>query len=162
MTISAARYFHPSNLVTYVSLLAGLFAIVSAKEFGRLSATGGLIALCALADTLDGKFAQLFERTESQKQFGVQLDSLTDSLTFGLAPVVSFYIVVPFESLTARLIWGMLVGDILKESMPSPIRMVARVGSLAISPQTLTLMLTSCAALTVRRIRRSTAGCPGS
>jgi CDP-diacylglycerol--serine O-phosphatidyltransferase len=105
MTISAARYFHLSNLVTYVSLLAGLLAIVSAKEFGSLSAAGGLIALCALADTLDGKFAQLFERTESQKQFGVQLDSLTDSFTFGLAPVVSFYFVVPIESLTARSIW---------------------------------------------------------
>jgi len=105
MTAGAARYFHLSNLVTYLSLLAGLLAIVSAKELGSLSAAGGLIALCALADTLDGKFAQLFERTESQKQFGVQLDSLTDSFTFGLAPVVSFYFVVPIESLTARLIW---------------------------------------------------------
>jgi phosphatidylserine synthase len=81
MTTSAARYFHRSNLITYLSLLAGLLAIVSAKELGSLSVAGGLIALCALADTLDGKFARLFKRPENQKQFGVQLDSLTDALT---------------------------------------------------------------------------------
>ena len=105
MAISAARYFHLSNLITYLSLLAGLLAIVSAKEFGSLSVAGGLIAVGALADTLDGKFAHLFSRTEHQKQFGIQLDSLADSLTFGLAPVASFYLLVSFESFTARLIW---------------------------------------------------------
>jgi len=105
MTPSATQYFHPSNVITYLSLLAGLLAIVSAKRLESLSVAGGLIALCALADTLDGKFARLFKRTESQEQFGVQLDSLTDALAFGLAPVVSFYLVVSFESSVAHLIW---------------------------------------------------------
>jgi len=105
MTPSATQYFHPSNLITYLSLMAGLLAIVSVKRFESLAVAGGLIALCALADALDGKFARLFKRTESQEQFGVQLDSLTDALAFGLAPVVSFYLLVPFESSAAHLIW---------------------------------------------------------
>lgn len=105
MTNSAARYFHVSNLITYLSLLAGLLAIVSAKSSGGLSVAGALIALGALADTVDGKFAHLFTRTENQKQFGIQLDSLTDSLTFGLAPVVSFYFFVSFQSFITQLIW---------------------------------------------------------
>jgi len=57
MRKSASAYFHPSNAVTYLSLLAGLLAVVTAKEWRSWSAAGGLLALSALADTLDGRFA---------------------------------------------------------------------------------------------------------
>jgi len=86
-------------------MLAGLLAIFSVKGGGGLSVAGGLIALCSLADTLDGKFSRLFKRTEDQKKFGVQLDSLTDAIAFGLAPVISYYLMISFASLTAHLIW---------------------------------------------------------
>ena len=84
MNRSAARYFHLSNLLTYLSVLTGLCAIFSAHKLQSWSVAGGLIALCALADTFDGKFARLFTRSESLKNFGIQLDSLADALTFGL------------------------------------------------------------------------------
>lgn len=99
MTAAAARYFHLSNSLTYLSLLA-------AKRLDRLSVAGALIAFCRLADLLDGKFARLFNRTKDQEQFGAQLDSLADAVAFGLAPVVSFYLLVSFESFTAQLIWS--------------------------------------------------------
>lgn len=105
MATSPARYFHLSNLVTYLSLLAALLAIFSAKRLESLSAAGALIAFCALADTLDGKFARLFKRTDKQEQFGAELDTLVDALAFGVAPVVSFYLLCSFESLRAELIW---------------------------------------------------------
>ena len=105
MRRSAAAYFHPSNAVTYVSVLAGLLAVATAKEWRSWSAAGGLIALCALADTLDGRFARLFSRDADQQRFGVELDSLADALTFGLVPVVALELLLAFDSRGARLAW---------------------------------------------------------
>lgn len=103
--MSPARYFHVSNGLTYASLLAGLLAIVTARELKSWSLAGGLLAVCALADTLDGRFARLFRRSEAQQRFGVHLDSLADALTFGLVPVAVLSLLVPFESTAGQLAW---------------------------------------------------------
>jgi CDP-diacylglycerol--serine O-phosphatidyltransferase len=102
---AAARYFHPRNAVTYLSILAGLLAIVTARDAGSWSLAGAFIAVSAAADTLDGRFARLFRRDERQCQFGVELDSLADALTFGLAPVVALYLLQEFQSVGARVAW---------------------------------------------------------
>src|SRR2546428_640490 len=41
MRKSASAYFHPSNAVTYLSLLAGLLAVVTAKEWRSWAAARG-------------------------------------------------------------------------------------------------------------------------
>ncbi|CAN5598664.1 CDP-diacylglycerol--serine O-phosphatidyltransferase [soil metagenome] len=46
------------------------------------------IALAIIFDTLDGRLARL---TRTATEIGVQLDSLADVLTFGIAPVVLIY-----------------------------------------------------------------------
>jgi len=43
MTAGAARYFHLSNSLTYLSLLAAFAAMLSAKRLDRLSVAGALI-----------------------------------------------------------------------------------------------------------------------
>jgi CDP-diacylglycerol--serine O-phosphatidyltransferase len=101
----AARYIHPSNGVTYLSILAGLLAIVAAREAGSWSLAGALIAISAAADTVDGRFARLFARDETQQRFGVELDSLADALTFGLVPVVALYLLIEFDSVGTRVAW---------------------------------------------------------
>ncbi len=105
MRHSAARYFHPSNLFSYLSLLGGFLAIIFASERSNLSIPGGLIAFCSLADLLDGKFAALFARGEDQKAFGIQLDSLTDATVFGLAPVLCLSFNLSAAHLSIHLIW---------------------------------------------------------
>lgn len=101
----AARYLHPSNLLTYLSVLAGLGAVIAAQELRSWPVAGGLIAVCALADTFDGKFARLFARSDSLMKFGVQLDSLADALVFGLVPVTCLSLLLPFQSAAAYLAW---------------------------------------------------------
>jgi CDP-diacylglycerol--serine O-phosphatidyltransferase len=105
MKATPAQYLHPTNLVTYLALLAALSAIVAAKEFESAAAAGGLIALSVLADTLDGRFARLFGGNDDQRRFGAQLDSLADALSFGLAPIACVYLLLSFESATMRWIW---------------------------------------------------------
>ena len=105
MSHAAARYIHPSNLLSYLSLLSGFLAIISAYEHKNLAVAGWLIAFCSLADLFDGKFAALFPRREDQKAFGVQLDSLTDATVFGLAPVICLGLNVSPAGLSNCLIW---------------------------------------------------------
>ena len=84
---SPLRALHASNLLTYMSLAAGVGAIAAAAR-GNPSAASALIALSVVADTFDGRFAGLFRRTPTQREVGVQLDSLSDAIVFGIAPAV--------------------------------------------------------------------------
>ena len=84
---SPAAAFHPSNLLTGVSLSAGLGSIVAALH-GNAAAAGALLAGAALSDTFDGWFAQRFARSNDLRALGAQLDSLTDAVAFGAAPVI--------------------------------------------------------------------------
>lgn len=79
---------HASNLLTYVGLAAALAAVAMAVERSSFAGAGALLAVAALADTFDGRFARRFPRTERQRQVGAQLDSLVDAIVFGLAPIV--------------------------------------------------------------------------
>ena len=79
---------HASNLLTYVSLAAAVGAVAAAQSGEGLSLAGALLALAAVSDTFDGRFARSFVRTDRQRQIGGELDSLVDALAFGLAPVV--------------------------------------------------------------------------
>jgi CDP-diacylglycerol--serine O-phosphatidyltransferase len=95
-------YLHYSNALTYGSLLAGLTAVLASSW--HLS--GGLLALCALLDTFDGRFARMFRRSDEQSKFGVELDSLADAVVFGFVPIACIYPLLDFGgSLVGQVLW---------------------------------------------------------
>ena len=99
-------YIHVSNTLTYASLLAGLLAALAAAEFSSWNVSGGLIAFCALADTFDGRFARMFSRTADQSRFGVEIDSLTDAVVFGILPLACMVPLLDFDASPAwRVPW---------------------------------------------------------
>ena len=102
---SPARYLRCSNLLTYLSLLSSLLAVVAAREWRSWEYAGLLLAISAFADTFDGRFARLFSRDDSEKAFGSQLDSLVDAVAFGIVPVVCLQSLVVFTSTTTRIAW---------------------------------------------------------
>jgi CDP-diacylglycerol--serine O-phosphatidyltransferase len=79
--------FHPSNLLTYGSLLSSVAAIAFAAQ-GRAGLAGALIALAVILDSFDGRYARTFARSENQRAIGEQLDSLSDAIAFGAAPAM--------------------------------------------------------------------------
>jgi len=81
------RAFHRGNALTYGSLCAAIGAIGCAAA-GWAAGAGACIAMAVMADTFDGRFARMFERNALQRAVGVQLDSLSDAIAFGVAPVV--------------------------------------------------------------------------
>ena len=85
---SPAAHLRANNLVTYVAIAAALCACVFTIGPAQRAIGGIGLAVAALADLFDGKFARLFPLTDEQKRLGVELDSLSDVLSFGLTPVV--------------------------------------------------------------------------
>ncbi len=74
--------------MTYVSLLSSVAGVFLAA-FGHVRWALACLALSGLLDAFDGKVARTKkDRTEAQKAFGVQLDSLCDIVCFGVLPIV--------------------------------------------------------------------------
>lgn len=72
-------------IATYLSLLLGLGGIYAAQQ-SPLSAMLCLM-LAGLLDAFDGRIARTKKnRTETEKRFGIQIDSLNDLVCFGVLP----------------------------------------------------------------------------
>jgi len=83
-------YYKIWVVLTYLSVVS---AIV-----GMSFALGGNIVLaiiclmtCGLCDMLDGPIARRKNRTEREKNYGIQIDALADLVSFGVFPVVIGY-----------------------------------------------------------------------
>ncbi len=70
------------NLFTTAGLFAGFYAIVAAMS-NNFEAAAIAIFVAMIMDGIDGRVARL---THTQSEFGVQYDSLSDMVCFGLAP----------------------------------------------------------------------------
>ena len=75
-------------MLTLANLLAGCAAIVFALQYHAYETAFWLIIAAAVFDFLDGFAARLLKQTSP---LGVQLDSLADDVTFGLAPAIVMY-----------------------------------------------------------------------
>jgi CDP-diacylglycerol--serine O-phosphatidyltransferase len=75
------------NMITTAGLFAGFYSIVAAMN-GRFEAAAVAIFVAMIMDGTDGRVARL---TNTQSEFGVQYDSLTDMVCFGLAPALVMY-----------------------------------------------------------------------
>jgi CDP-diacylglycerol--serine O-phosphatidyltransferase len=88
--LSSARrrgiYILP-NLLTTAALFCGYFAIVQAM-IGKFEISAIAIFVAMLFDGLDGRVARL---TGTQSEFGAQYDSLSDMVSFGVAPALLVY-----------------------------------------------------------------------
>lgn len=75
------------NLFTLTALFAGFYSIVAAMK-GRFELAAIAIFIAMLLDALDGRVARL---TNTQTNFGAELDSLSDMVSFGVAPALLCY-----------------------------------------------------------------------
>ena len=80
------RYLLP-NILTLGGVCLGISSIKFSID-GNFSLSVTLILLAAILDALDGRIARLIKGTS---EFGKELDSLTDFVSFGIAPVLILY-----------------------------------------------------------------------
>jgi CDP-diacylglycerol--serine O-phosphatidyltransferase len=76
------------NAITSAALCAGLTGIRFAIN-GDWEKAVVAVVLAGLLDGIDGRIARLFN---AQSRFGAELDSLADSLSFGMAPALILYL----------------------------------------------------------------------
>ncbi len=75
------------NLLTTANMFAGFYAILAAAN-GHFEAACVAVLVAAVFDGLDGRVARM---TGTTSAFGVQYDSLSDLLSFGVAPALVMY-----------------------------------------------------------------------
>ncbi len=76
------------NLLTTGALFAGFYAIVQAMG-GHFEQAAIAIFIAMVLDGLDGRVARL---TRTQSAFGAEYDSLSDMVSFGVAPALIVYV----------------------------------------------------------------------
>jgi CDP-diacylglycerol--serine O-phosphatidyltransferase len=75
------------NLITTGALFAGFYAIVAAID-GNFERAGVAVFVAMVFDGLDGRIARW---TSTESAFGKEYDSLSDMVSFGLAPAIVAY-----------------------------------------------------------------------
>lgn len=79
-------------VLTYISLACSVFGMTQAVD-GKIKIAIVCLALSGLFDMFDGKIARTKpNRTDDEKLFGVQIDSLCDMVCFGVFPAVICYV----------------------------------------------------------------------
>jgi CDP-diacylglycerol--serine O-phosphatidyltransferase len=91
------------SLFTTLNVFCGFLSLLNAHH-GRIEMAAWFILLAAVFDTLDGMMARI---TKSTSQFGVELDSLADVVSFGAAPSFLVYM----AGMNAYENWGIIVSS---------------------------------------------------
>lgn len=81
-------FYDYTVILTYLSLLSSILGMTLAITGHPILATMCLL-FCGLCDMFDGKVARSKKnRTADEKAFGIQIDSLSDVIAFGVLPAV--------------------------------------------------------------------------
>ena len=81
-------YYDYTVVLTYLSMLSATTGIMLClNDIGHPYLGMFFLMFCGLCDAFDGKVARTKKnRTEQMKQFGIQIDSLSDLVAFGVLP----------------------------------------------------------------------------
>ena len=92
-------FYNFSVVLTYLGLISSVVGMTQALE-GKFKTAIACLVISGICDMLDGKVARAMKRTEDEKQFGIQIDSLCDLICFGAFPAFLGY------GLGLRGLWG--------------------------------------------------------
>lgn len=90
MDLTRAKYMLPNSL-TMTSAFCGFTSIylsLTGSTVQDFSTAAWLLVVAMICDGADGRVARM---TKTESEFGVQLDSLADAVSFGLAPAFLLY-----------------------------------------------------------------------
>ena len=82
-------FYDYTVILTYCSVISAVAGIIASLSGNGHPYIGAMfLMICGLCDTFDGRVARSKKnRTENEKAFGVQIDSLSDLVAFGVLPV---------------------------------------------------------------------------
>lgn len=84
-------FYDYTVIATFLSLVSSIFSMMNSVR-GNFNLAIVFLAFSGLCDMLDGKIARTKkDRTDDEKKYGIELDSLCDVICFGASPVVFCY-----------------------------------------------------------------------
>ncbi len=83
-------FYNYTVILTYLGMLSG-FAGIACAFGGNLRSALICLVVAGVCDMFDGKIASTMERTRQEKRFGIQIDSLSDLVCFGVLPAMLVY-----------------------------------------------------------------------
>ena len=78
-------FYNYTVILTYIGTVFGFFGVYRASG-GDTQAALICLMIAGFCDLFDGKIASTMKRTKQEKRFGIQIDSLSDLICFGLLP----------------------------------------------------------------------------
>ena len=95
--------YNPTIILTYIGVfcaVVGMGLLLKGEDIGlsdRMDTVMILLMASGVCDMFDGTIARRFPRTEQEKQFGIQLDSLADTVSFVAFPATMLLAVTHFH-----------------------------------------------------------------
>ena len=80
-------FYNASVVLTYLGLSFSVVGMALAF-LGFIPGAIMCLILSGVCDMFDGTVARACKRTEKEKKFGVQIDSLVDTVSFGVFPII--------------------------------------------------------------------------
>lgn len=103
-------FYNFTVILTYTSVFSACAAMYFAST-GNIKMAIVALLVSGLCDMFDGTVARLKkDRTEQEKKFGIQIDSLADVISFGISPAVIIYYISLFNA--ASQTWMVIVSMI--------------------------------------------------
>ena len=97
-------FYNYTVILTYIGLLSGFAGILCAAD-GNLKIALIMLMVAGFCDMFDGKIASTRKRNKAEKRFGIQIDSLSDLICFGVLPAV-----ICFSTTVGRIFHGIIPG----------------------------------------------------
>ena len=82
--------WNKSVILTYAGMLFAVLGMVLAFTCGKINYAMCCLMVAGVCDLFDGMVARRCKRTEEDKKFGIELDSIVDTLSFVALPVCIF------------------------------------------------------------------------
>lgn len=106
-------FYNPSVILTYIGVtfaFVSMYLAWSATEQTDFRWSIFSLMLAGLCDMFDGTVARRVKRTEQEKKFGIQLDSLCDIVCFGVTPATIAFMLYLGDDLR---FFGLVAGWVL-------------------------------------------------
>lgn len=91
-------YYNYTVILTYIGAVFGFTGITYTFN-GNLKMSFICLLVAGFCDMFDGKIASTMKRTDQEKRFGIQIDSLSDLVCFGVLPALIVWKLTNGESI---------------------------------------------------------------
>lgn len=93
-------YYNYTVVLTYLGMLAAFLGVIKAID-GDFQLGIVCLMIAGVCDMFDGMVANTKKRDRMEKNFGIQIDSLSDLISFGVFPAVFVYMITEKTVLSA-------------------------------------------------------------